>query len=152
MKTLHGESKVNKYTLHFDGSCWPNPAGVAAYGYVLQDTTKGVLRQEHAVIGQGEGTSNNVAEFEAAFQGLCDYSRLPAKPGDVVEVLGDSDLVVKIMNKVWRPSQDKLYYPYFVKLDRLVRALRGEGVAISFRWVPREENTMCDDLSKAHLK
>ena len=143
---------MKTHTLYFDGSCWPNPGGVAAYGYVLQDTTKGVLRQEHAVIGQGEGTSNNVAEFEAAFQGLCDYSRLPAKPGDVVEVLGDSDLVVKIMNKVWRPSQDKLYYPYYCKLAGLVRELREKEVVISFRWIPREENTECDDLSKAHQK
>lgn len=143
---------MKTHTLYFDGSCWKNPGGTAALGYVLQDTTKGVLRQEHAVIGTGPEMSNNVAEFEAAFQGLSDYSRLPAKVGDVVEVVGDSDLVVKIMSRVWRPKQDKLYYPYFVKLDRLVRALRGEGVAISFRWVPREENQLCDDLSKAHNK
>ena len=83
---------------------------------------------------------------------MCDYSRLPAKPGDVVEVLGDSDLVVKIMNKVWRPSQDKLYYPYYSRLYSIVRQLRELGVTITFRWIPREENTICDDLSKAHNK
>ena len=143
---------MSHYTLYYDGSCWPNPAGVAAYGYVLQDTTAGILRQEHAVIGTGPALSNNVAEFEAAFQGLCDYSRLPAKPGDAVEVLGDSDLVVKIMNKVWRPKQDKLYYPYYSRLYSLVRQLRLHGVTITFRWIPREENQLCDDLSKVHLK
>jgi hypothetical protein len=59
---------------------------------------------------------------------------------------------VKIMKGIYRTNPEKLYYPYYCKLAGLVRELREKEVVISFRWIPREENTECDDLSKAHQK
>jgi ribonuclease HI len=143
---------MSHYTLHFDGSCWKNPGGTAAYGYIIAEDGQGVIRSEHAVIGTGPEMSNNVAEFEGAYQALRDYALLPSRPGDVLRVLGDSNLVAQIMRGNWRAKDDKLYYPYYCKLNGVVRALREKEVSISFVWIPREENTICDDLSKAHNK
>lgn len=141
------------YVLHFDGSCWPNPGGTAAFGYTLEtEGEKGYVREESGVIGTSPAMSNNVAEFFAANAGVEDYMRLPALKSDVLKVYGDSDLVVKMMNGVYRPSSDKLYYPHFCALNGNVRRLRELGVQVSFTWIRRDKNTRCDDLSKAHNK
>jgi ribonuclease HI len=139
-----------QFTIQFDGSCWPNPGGVAAYGYTLSSQGE-LLDSGHGVIGTGEGMTNNVAEFWALWQGL--QSALVHVPaGSQLRVLGDSQLVIKIMNRQWRPKSDKLYYPTYEGALDTLKAVRRRGVTVSLDWVPRKLNQACDDLSKAHNK
>ena len=143
------------YTLHFDGSCWPNPGGVAAYGFLLKLNLTGVIDSGHGVIGSGPLMSNNLAEFYALTMGLI-YFYDHCEPTKLLTVYGDSALVVNMMTRVMRTGEikgdpDKLYYPAYKSsvesLDKILKA----GISVDFTWVPREQNQECDDLSKVHL-
>ena len=142
--------------LHFDGSCWPNPGGTAAYGYILRmpcaDPKLTMVHPKHAVLGTSPRMSNNVAEFAGLYAGLAHYATLFPVSGDLIQCYGDSDLVVKVMSGIWKPKADKLYYPYYNLCDGIVKNLRSKGVMVKFAWIPREENEECDALSKVHTK
>lgn len=139
---------MDHFCLHFDGSCWPNPGGTAAYGYVLSHNG-GTVDSGHGVINTGPGMSNNVSEFCALYKGL--QSFLTKVPGVAhLSVLGDSNLVIQVMNKKWRANKDKLYWTAYDSSASLVRRIRNHGSTVTFDWIPRALNTKCDELSKAH--
>lgn len=139
---------MEHYQLNFDGSCWPNPSGVAAYGYALSHKNE-VIDSGHGVVGNGPSMSNNVAEFAALYKGLQAFLTKVSGVAHL-QVLGDSNLVVQIMNKKWRASKDKLYYPAYDSALSLTKRIRLHGSTITFDWIPRELNVLCDELSKAH--
>lgn len=136
------------YTLHFDGSCGPkNPGGTAAYGYTITHGKE--ISTAHGVIGTGPLMSNNLAEFTALGQGLQDflahgYNRRDA----LLNVRGDSQLVINIMGRRWKPKPESLYWPAYQWTDSLLRQIRRSGTAVNFDWIPREQNQECDNLSK----
>lgn len=145
------------YTLHFDGSCGPkNPGGTAAYGFALMRAgEESPVEHGSGVIGQGPGMTNNLAEFHALWRGLLSFHRHAhdgLRAPHALQVYGDSKLVVEIMNKHWRAKEDKPYYAEYAIALHTVTELRKAGATISFDWIPRELNTICDDLSKAHQK
>lgn len=152
---------MSKFTLHFDGSCWVNPGGTSAYGIVLEKEhlvngtpyTWNTICEEAGVIGTGPEQSNNVAEFHALAVGLQRYLEYGGVKGDRIEVYGDSNLVIKMMLGDYRPNPSKLYYPAYKEAFRLLSVIEITiGAEISFTWIPREQNTRCDDLSKEHNK
>jgi ribonuclease HI len=137
-----------KYTIHFDGSCWPNPNGKAAYGYTLD--REGVeVSAVAGIVGEGTGMSNNVAEFYALYAAFVDQ-KLQTEAGDKVSVRGDSMLVINILSHKWKASNDKLYWEAYRKAALELNRLEGHGIEVDFSWIPREQNTRCDDLSKEH--
>lgn len=144
---------MHVFTLHFDGSCGPkNPGGTAAYGYAISETGNGEpIETGHGVIGTGPEMSNNLAEFTALAEGLLAFSKL-LLDRPTLKVYGDSKLVINVMSRIWRPTGDKLYYPAYVRAAELLRRLRIRGVTVSFDHIGREQNQLCDDLSKAHQK
>ncbi len=144
---------VESFTLYFDGSCWPNPGGEAAYGYVLYRGAEKIT-SGHDSIGRSPEHSNNVAEFlglAAGFKAFGDY-RWGQNTTVILNVYGDSQLVINIMSKKWNPGAEKLYYPAYLKAFFEARGARWNGAKISYTWIPREQNTECDELSKLHLK
>lgn len=141
------------YRLFFDGSCGPkNPGGTAAYGFALfKDGEESAVHTGSGVIGTGPGMSNNVAEFSALYEGLAAFAELENSRA-VISVFGDSNLVIRVMCGHWKAKADKLYYSYYKLAEGIVKNLRSKGHVITFDWVPRELNQVCDDLSKAHQK
>lgn len=148
---------MENYTLYFDGSCGPtNPGGTAAYGYALYQHGE-ILGSGTGIIGCGSGMSNNLAEFMAVAHGLDEFNSYKYARFNIgrsirdaiINVRGDSRLVINVMSKKWRARSDKLYYPGFEAADERVRRLRRNGISISFDWIPRELNQECDRLSKA---
>jgi ribonuclease HI len=142
---------MKTHTLHFDGSCWVNPGGTAAFGYVLQG--EDLHLDKSGVIGTGPEMSNNLAEFYALAKGLEAYAENIGSGH--LQVFGDSEMVIKMMNRVLRTQElkgnpDKLYYPAYEGAVEIMNTLLLRGTKIDFSWIPREENTVCDDLSKAH--
>lgn len=134
------------YLIHFDGSCWPNPGGVAAYGYTVDKDGAEIA----AVAGlvppmPGTDTSNNVAEFYALYEAL---KATPTEAGDKIEVRGDSQIVINIMDRKWRPNAEKLYWDAYRLAMLLAEVKEYDGVEFTYNWIPREANTRCDDLSK----
>ena len=142
-------NRIMNCTLHFDGSCWPNPDGLARYGFHFQRDD--LIVADHGEIGNGKGMSNNVAEFDALARGLrCAYFHTLV--GDRLLVRGDSQLVVKVMNRQWRTGADKLYFPFFEQAMEAEKECYKYFSDISYEWIPREKNEICDELSKAHLR
>lgn len=143
------------YKLYFDGSCGPrNPGGTAAFGYVLlKEGQEEPVSTGHGVIGTGEGMTNNLAEFHALKKGLDAFiETVQASAKHTLQVFGDSNLVIQIMNRHWKPRSDKAYYANYAHAAENVTAIRRAGNTIIFDWVPREQNQLCDDLSKVHQK
>lgn len=145
------------YKLYFDGSCGPkNPGGTAAYGFALfREGQQEPVEFGSGVIGTGEGMTNNLAEFHALWRGLLAFNRESSATHPnkhTVRVLGDSNLVIQIMNRHWKARSDKLYYEEYEAAQAMLSILRRERHGFQFDWIPRELNQVCDDLSKAHQK
>jgi ribonuclease HI len=95
-----------------------------------------------------KANSNNVAEYAALIM-LLEYLIAAGMTEREIEVRGDSKLVVNQMSGIWRISQNSngLYVP----MGRKALALRPKFSGLRFRWIPREQNTLADDLSKQEL-
>lgn len=145
------------YKLYFDGSCGPkNPGGTAAFGFALmREGLEEPLEHGSGVIGSGEGMTNNLAEFHALWRGLLAFHKhtgitISNRQNHILQVFGDSNLVVQVMNRHWTARSERAYFKDYELADHTARELRKAGAVIYFDWIPRELNTICDDLSKAH--
>ncbi|MCI4325685.1 MAG: ribonuclease HI family protein [Thermoplasmata archaeon] len=131
--------------VHFDGACEPaRGGGVATYGFTVEGEEMDHEEFGLAVPPGSERATNNVAEYVAAVRAL-EYLLSRGYTG-VVVVVGDSQLVVRQMSGEYEVKAEHLraYHEHLGALaDRL-----GE---VRFEWVPREENTRADALSKLAL-
>ncbi len=137
-----------RYTLMFDGACEPiNPGGTASYGLVI--LREGVLLLEDSrIVGQGEGITNNVAEYLGLIRGLEEIAKY-AERGDEVEIRGDSQLVIRQMTGKYAVRAKRII-PLYQRAVSHVKALQAKGVHVFFKWVTREQNTQADRLSHRH--
>ncbi len=123
-----------KVVIHVDGGARGNP-GPAAIAAVLSEPDGTVLDEAHEAIGEA---TNNVAEYRALLLGL---DRARALGADEVEVVGDSELVAKQVQGVY-----KVKHPAMRPLHAEATArLSGFG-AWTIRTVPRAENAHADAL------
>lgn len=123
--------KANLYT---DGASKGNP-GPSSIGVVLiTDNAKKITLSEY--IGE---TTNNVAEYEAIIRGL--YLALDAGVSEVT-VYSDSLVVIKqivgIISVSSNPLQDKF---------NLIHRILPKFCDCSFKWIPRDENKIADNLA-----
>lgn len=138
-------SPTETVVVHFDGACF---AGRAAWGFTVDGggvdhEGKGQIRLETPT-DTGQTGTNNLAEYTAAIRAL-EYLRSRGYRGPV-EVLGDSQLVVRQVN-----GEYAVKAPHLVGLHERVRALARDFERITFTWVPRESNRRADTLSKEAL-
>ena len=128
--------------VHFDGACEQvGGLRVAAWGYTLEGAG---LRHDDFGLAVPPGhprSTNNVAEYVAA---ICALEWL-ARHGFSGEVRleGDSQLAIRQMTGEYRVRAPGLR-PYHERLAQLAASFR----RVEFVWVPREENTRADALSK----
>jgi ribonuclease HI len=128
-----------KVIVHVDGGARGNP-GPAAAACVIT-SPEGVLLGEHAQL-LGTAT-NNVAEYRALLLGLAKAWELGASE---VEVIGDSELIAKQVNglfKVKHEAMKPLYREAMAALEQFERW--------SIRTVPREQNEHADALVNVAL-
>ena len=123
-----------KARLSTDGGARGNP-GPAAYGYVLEDDDGTVLAAHGERIGIA---TNNVAEYSALIAGLEKARELGV--GEV-EVVSDSELMVKQMRGEYRVKNDALR-ELSLEAGRLARQIG----SVSYRAVRREHNELADRL------
>ena len=123
-----------KARLSTDGGARGNP-GPAAYGYVLETEDGTVLAAEGEAIGTA---TNNVAEYSGLIAGLQKALELHVPE---VEVVSDSELMVKQMRGEYRVKNDALR-ELFLEASRLARRLEN----VSYTAVRREHNTLADRL------
>jgi ribonuclease H / adenosylcobalamin/alpha-ribazole phosphatase len=120
--------------LYTDGGARGNP-GPAAYAFVLEAEDGTVLAAEGQAIGIA---TNNVAEYSALVAGL---ERAVELGLDDVEVVSDSELLVKQMLGEYRVKNDALR-ALSLEAATLARKLR----RVEYRAVRRDENELADRL------
>jgi ribonuclease HI len=150
-------SPAKRYEAWFDGACEPiNPGGKGVAAFVIADEA-GLLVAEQAIdLGRCPGMTNNIAEYRG-LTGLLEkvivLRKASIERGDHAEsveilVRGDSLLVVSQVDGSWNCNKDHL-----IRLRddarRLLGALRKLGVEVRLAWIPREENTRADALTKS---
>jgi ribonuclease HI len=123
-----------KAKLSTDGGARGNP-GPAAYGYVLEAEDGTVLAAHGERIGVA---TNNVAEYRALIAGLEKAAELHV---DTVEVVSDSELMVKQMTGEYRVKNEALQE----LSERATRLARRVG-KVTYRAVRREHNELADRL------
>jgi ribonuclease HI len=123
-----------KARLSTDGGARGNP-GPAAYGFVLEAEDGTVLAAHGETIGVA---TNNVAEYRALIAGLEKARDLALSE---VEVISDSELLVKQMNGEYRVKNEALRELSF-EAERLARQIG----KVSYRAVRREHNELADRL------
>ena len=120
--------------LYTDGGARGNP-GPAAYGFVLERPDGTVVASHGEKIGIA---TNNVAEYSALIAGLQKAIELGLS---VVEVVSDSQLMVKQMKGEYKVKNEALY-DLWEEAGRLARKLP----SVSYTWVRREHNELADKL------
>jgi ribonuclease HI len=123
-----------KARLSTDGGARGNP-GPAAYGYVLEGEDGSVLAAHGERIGIA---TNNVAEYSALIAGLEKALELGV---DEVEVVSDSELMVKQMRGEYRVKNEALRELY----DEATALARRVG-KVEYRHVKRAHNELADKL------
>jgi ribonuclease HI len=88
-------SKYDLY-LNFDGGCWPNPSGLATWGFAIKNRRNETVMEASGSIGSGPHVSNNVAEYAAILQALRAVEDMAAR-GWRVLIRGNSDLDIRQM-------------------------------------------------------
>jgi ribonuclease HI len=128
-----------KVIVHVDGGARGNP-GPAAAAAVISSPDGDVLEERSELLGHA---TNNVAEYRALLLGLARARELGA---DEVEVVGDSELVAKQIQGLYKVKHEAMRPLY---LDSM-KALREFG-SWSIRTVPRAQNARADALVNAAL-
>ncbi len=123
-----------KARLFTDGGARGNP-GPAAFGYVLEADDGTVLAAHGERIGIA---TNNVAEYRALVAGLAKALELAVPE---VEVISDSELLVKQMTGVYRVKNEALR-ALSLEAARLARQVG----TVTYRAVRREHNELADRL------
>jgi ribonuclease HI len=125
--------------VHVDGGARGNP-GPAAAACVISAPDGEVLAERSQLLGEA---TNNVAEYRALLLGLAAARELGA---DEVEVIGDSELIAKQVQGLYKVKHEAMR-----PLHRQALAALGEFSSWSIRTVPRAENAHADALVNAAL-
>ena len=123
-----------KARLFTDGGARGNP-GPAAFAYVLEAEDGTVLAAHGEAIGVA---TNNVAEYRALVAGLAKAAELQVPE---LEVVSDSELLVKQMQGVYRVKNEALRE---LSLEAARHARKVGNV--TYTAVRREENKLADRL------
>ena len=129
----------NKITIHTDGGSRGNP-GPASIGVVIEGDLTG-KKEFGEYIGE---TTNNEAEYRAVIFALKKVKALlgaDKSKDSSLEFFLDSELVVKQLNKEYK-LKDKNIQNFFIEIWNLTFDFGG----VSFRHIPREENTEADRI------
>src|SRR5206468_4809097 len=127
-------ARVVTARLFTDGGARGNP-GPAAYGFVLETEDGTVLAAEGEAIGNA---TNNVAEYSGLVAGLRRAIELQVPD---VEVVSDSELMVKQMRGEYRVKNDALRDLY----EQAIRLADKLG-NVEYRHVKRAHNELADKL------
>lgn len=129
-----------------DGSCWPNPGGLAKLGVLIENREGVRVYQQTKEVLRGPKATNNAAEA-ASFGHALEVLRDLAQPGQTVLVQGDSQLTVNHLTGKWRIKYGH-YRRWALDAQEQLKKLRARGVRVIFRWIPRELNRDADEISR----
>jgi ribonuclease HI len=125
---------VRAWAMYFDGSACEDGCGIG----VLLVLPRGVTYSFSVRLPTP--CTNNLAEYEAMRRGV----ELLLEAGvEVVEVFGDSMLVVSQLTEEYRCESESLF-PLWMRCHELMTQFR----YINFYWIPRSQNVEANDLAQ----
>jgi ribonuclease HI len=128
----------------FDGACYPkNPYGTMGMGACINEMGIELWKCSHT-IPAGKGNSNNVAEY-LALEYILDYLINQKAHGETILIKGDSKLVIEQMSGYFK-IKNGMYVPAALRCKKKVSILQQKNT-VNFKWIPREQNSYCDELS-----
>jgi len=125
-------------TVYIDGLTEPRNPGTGTYGYIIYDGAKRLAEGSGLA---GHDVTSNYAEYTALEQALSKLLALGIE-GDVL-IRSDSKLLVGHMSEGW-----KVKGGMYVEKLKAVRDLLKEFGSIRFEWIPREQNSEADLLTR----
>ncbi len=129
--------------IYCDGACEPvNPGGWACWAWVALDDDGHEIASDYGTVGHGVGMTNNVAEYHALLHALEWVQKKTTVPGSQITFRMDSQLVVRQVVGMYACRAELLRPLYERTRPQL------EGLGARLVWIPREENTRADALSK----
>jgi ribonuclease HI len=128
-----------KLIVHVDGGARGNP-GPAAAACVITAPDGQLVDERAQLLGN---VTNNVAEYRALLLGLARARELGA---DEVEVIGDSELIAKQVQGLYKVKHPSMR-PLYLEAMEALRAFQ----KWSIRTVPRAQNADADALVNAAL-
>lgn len=133
------------YRLFCDSSVYPNPGGLAAFGFVLFRDEQ-VIEKGYGAIGNHPGTDSLKAEYVALSQGLLALVKHISEKNATADIFCDFKFIVDQLTGVCRKKPK--FCPEKQLLDFHIAYLRDMKVTLNFKWVPREHNKIADALAK----
>lgn len=129
-------------TAYFDGACAPeNPKGHMGFGCLVKEDNK-IVYQYGGYVEKHESNSNNLAEY-LALENVLDFLLENGYEDDNICIFGDSQLVIMQMMNKWKIKSGR-----YVETAKSCKAKVKVFDNIILKWIPREQNTECDELSK----
>lgn len=138
---------MRKVVMHFDGAC-TNTAkdgniGIGVYAYYSDEPQQHLFEISKPF---GIGT-NNEAEYTSLIVGLTELVNRKFNKG-IVEVKGDSKLVINQVNNVYATNEFRMYQ-YRNKVQEMMEKYFPN---ITLVHIPREENSYADELATRNIK
>lgn len=134
-----------RYTCYFDGCITYNPFGDMGLGAIIIDSNGEIVHEFSDFIPESDNNSNNVAEAMALQNILVTLLEIVTSD-DSVEIKGDSKIIINaIVNKYHEPKG--LFAEYVLDAKNLFFQIKNI-CKIYIKWIPREENTLADELSR----
>lgn len=121
-------------TINTDGGSRGNP-GPGACGVVIKDRSGNTIKEQGKYLGI---CTNNEAEYQGLILGLELALTMKA---DNVEILMDSELVVKQLKGLYRVKEPRLALLY-----KTAKELERQIGAVSYFAIPREKNKQADAI------
>jgi ribonuclease HI len=137
--------------VHTDGASRSNP-GRAASAFLVSLEGQAPFKTHKRYLG--DKVTNNQAEYRGmalALAYLVEFlASSPAPSFADITVFSDSKLVVEQINGAWKVRDAELRGPWQECQDCL-RSLRKSGRKVAIQWIPREQNSLADELCNQAL-
>jgi len=136
--------QVAGLVVYCDGSCDPNPGGWRSYRSAWAAVADGLIVEHGTSVPPDEyDRTNNTAEMWAILHGYRTAGRLW---DGRYRILSDSRFCVDAVNNGYRMPNS----PHLAAISKLIHSERAKlaGLSTSLEWIPREQNTLADGLSK----
>lgn len=132
----------------WDGGIPPkNPGGIPVWGIVVYQDGK-VIQRGHGLAAEpfGPMATNNVAEYKALINAMV-FLLVFGLEKETVQLCGDSQLIVKQVNREFACRDEKLFPLWAEAVDLFSRFADVELV-----WVPRKENEADEEARKGYIR
>ena len=141
----------NTLILYCDALVEPtNPGGWGCWAWLAIGPNGKRLRDARGCIGRGPDVTNNRMEYLAVIEALrytVGKADMLAERGISVLLRSDSQLVIKQVLCEWGCNTPHLQ-PLCREVQQLATDLNMAGVPVNFEWIPREQNTEVDALTR----